>query len=171
VKFAKITAAAAAIAMIGGTAMAQDTGAYGTIGVKSIEFDAYSVEARLGYQINEFLAVEGEGAVGVISDDTNGVDVKEDFALGAFVRAGVPVSEQFKLFGRVGYSFSQYGVSGGGISLSEDFDGFAFGGGAEFSLNDASAIRADYTAVDFGDKNGVNVGTADTFSLAYVRKF
>ena len=165
-------AIASAIALLASApAMAQDTGVYGGIGVKTIEFDAYSLEGRLGYQLNDFLSVEGQGAVGVIDDEELGVEIQEDYALGAFLRASAPLSNSVTGFARVGYNVSEFSVDGAGIDASESFDGIAFGGGLEYSWEGLSGIRLEYTAYDFGSIEGIDVGTADTVSLGFTRKF
>ena len=167
----KIALGVSAVALMAAPAMAQDSGLYGTIGAKTIEFDAYSVEGRIGYNVNPLISIEGQGSIGVSGEEQFGVETQEDYSLGVFVRASAPLGERFSVFGRVGYQLSEFGVEGNGIDVSEDFDGIGYGGGVEFMLGEYSGIRAEYTAVDYGDENGVNVGTADTVSVAFVRKF
>lgn len=171
-KFTKIAltvgASIGAANLLAAPAMAQDSGAYGTLGVKTIEFDSYALEGRLGYNLNQFLSVEGEGAFGISSDDdVAGLDVKEDFTLGGYARVSVPIAEQFKLFGRLGYQYSEFSFDSAGLDVTRDFDGLAYGGGVEVALSDRNALRFDYTKVDYGG----GASTNETVSLAFVRKF
>ena len=170
-KTTKLILGLAAAGLFAAPAMAQDAQSYGTIGVKTIEFDTYSVEGRLGYNFTDFVAVEAQAAVGVISEDDEGVSINEDWNVGAFVKGSAPISEQFAIFARLGYAVTQFGVEAGSFDESESFDGFAFGAGVEFDLNPVSGVRLEYTAYDFGSVEDIDVGTADTVSLAYVRKF
>ena len=65
-------------------------------------------------------------------------------------------------------------MDGNGFDESLDIDGFAFGGGAEYLFDGKNGIRADITFLDSDDNNinGVDFsGTAETYSIAYVRKF
>ena len=173
-KFLKAALAATALTGFAASAQAQDSGAYVNVGVDAVEFDAYTLSGRLGYEFNENFSVEGQGSFGIIDDDVAGVDVGVDSSFAAFVRGSLPVSEQFSLFARGGYHFTQFGADGNGIDESLDIDGFAFGGGAEYMFNDMNGLRADVTFLDSQDDdiNGVDFsGTSEVYSLSYVRNF
>jgi len=173
-KFLKAALAATALTAFATSAQAQDTGAYINLGVDAVEFDAYSLAARAGYQFTENFSVEGQGSFGIIDDEVQSIDVGVDYSVAAFVRGSIPVGEQFSLFARGGYHFTQFGAEGNGIDDSLDFDGFAYGVGGEYMINDLNGIRADITLYDSSDDNinGVDVsGTSDVYSIAYVRKF
>lgn len=166
-KFAKIVAASAAIAMIGGTAMAQDTGAYVGVGVDAVEFDSYNLSGKLGYNFNQFFGVETQGGFGVIDDEIAGVDVGVDYYLSGFVTGRIPASEQFEIIGRVGYYFAEVEGSAGNLTVSDDVDGLAAGIGGQFNFGPEykSGIRAEYTYLD-GDGSG-----GDLYTVSYIRKF
>ncbi|MEP3654117.1 MAG: porin family protein [Litorimonas sp.] len=173
-KFLKIALAATALTGFAASAQAQDSGVYGNIGAEAVEFDSYNVTARLGYQISENFSVEGQGSFGVIDDDVAGFDVGVDNSFAAFVRGSLPLSEQFSVFARGGYHFTQFGVDGTGIDESLDVDGFAFGGGVEYMFDSVNGLRADVTFLDSEDNNinGADFsGTAETYAITYVRKF
>lgn len=173
-KFLKIALAATALTGFAASAQAQDSGVYGNIGAEAVEFDSYNVTARLGYQISENFSVEGQGSFGVIDDDVEGFDVGVDNSFAAFVRGSLPLSEQFSVFARGGYHFTQFSVGGNGIDESLDVDGFAFGGGVEYMFDNVNGLRADVTFLDSEDNNinGADLsGTAETYSITYVRKF
>ena len=173
-KFLNIAVLAATLTSISVTAQAQDSGIYGNLGVEAVEFDSYNLTGRLGYEINENFSVEGQASFGVIDDDVQGFDIGVDNSFAAYVRGSLPINEQFSLFAKGGYHFTQFGVEGNGFDESLDIDGFAFGGGAEYMLDENNGIRADITFLDSDDNNinGVDFsGTAETYSIAYVRKF
>lgn len=156
------------------SAQAQDSGAYVNLGAEAVEFDSFNLTGRLGYQFNENISIEGQGSLGVIDDDVEGVDVGVENSLAAFVRGSVPISDQFSIFAKGGYHFTKFGVDGNDIEGDLDIDGFAYGGGVEYMFNEMNGLRADVTFMDSDDNtiNGVDFsGTAETYSLTYVRKF
>jgi len=173
-KFIKLVLAATALTGFAASAQAQDTGAYVNLGAEAVEFDSYNLTARLGYQFTENLSVEGQGSFGIADDDVAGFDVGVDNSFAAYVRASAPLSEQFSIFAKGGYHFTQFGVDGNGVDASLDVDGFAYGAGVEFMFDDANGLRADVTFLDSSDDtiNGVDFsGTAETYAITYVRKF
>ncbi|RKQ69071.1 opacity protein-like surface antigen [Litorimonas taeanensis] len=168
-KFLKTTIATLALTGFAGQAMAQDTGAYGTLGVSTYEFDTYNITGRLGYNLNEYFGIEGEGSIGVIGEDDNGVEVDTEWDLGAYAVARLPLSNQFEAFVRGGYTVVSVEATVAGVTDSDEVDGYAVGGGVQYNLNDRSGLRLGYTYKD-GDLNGVDLD-ADVWDVSYVRKF
>lgn len=190
--FLKTTIAALVATSSAGYAQAQDSGAYGGLGVSAyvtnpdnaIRTELFAVEAKLGYNFNKYFGVEGQGSVGLNTDSRQAVlsftgppttfRTKVDYSVGAFAVARLPITKRFEVFARGGVHNTQVGVDviDGPInvttdspvtSLSETETGFAFGAGTQFNFDKKNAIRADYTYLD-----GTN---AETLSLGYVRKF
>ena len=161
-KFLKIALATAAMAGFASTASAQDSGAYVNVGVKTYEFDTYNVLGRLGYNFSENFGVEAEGSFGVIGNDDAGIDVDTKWDLGAYVVGRIPVSEQFDLFARAGYTNVNVEVNGVGDA---NFDGFAVGGGIQYNFDAQNGFRLGYT---YNEGDGLD---ADVIDLSYVRKF
>lgn len=173
-KFIKLVLAATTLTGFAASAQAQDSGVYVNLGAEAVEFDSYNLTGRLGYQFTENFSVEGQGSFGVIDDDVEGFDVGVDNSFAAFVRGSVPLNEQFSLFARGGYHFTQFSVDGNGFDEELDIDGFAFGGGVEYMFDEMNGLRADVTFLDSQDDtiNGVDFsGTSDTYAISYVRKF
>jgi len=115
------------------------------------------------------------GVVGTIDLD---LDANLDInAYGAgFVRAILPVSDQFDLFVRGGYGVAgadadvtaataAFGGAAASDSASGSFDGFAFGGGGEYHINDKHGVRLDFSAINGDDADAL------FFAAAYSYKF
>lgn len=176
-KFIKIALATVAISTFTTAAQAQDSNVYVNVGVDAVELDAFAITGRVGYQFNQYFSVEGQGSFGIIddSDDDLGLDINADYLIGGFVRGAYPITDQFSVFARGGYHFSQLGVDADGFndSFDFDFDGFAFGGGIEYIFDGKNGVRLDATFLDADiDEDGFEAsGTLETYSIAYVRKF
>jgi len=171
VNFFKIALATAAMAGFASTASAQDSGAYVNVGVDAYEFDAFAIGGKVGYDINDYFAVEGQGAFGII-DDTETFGGTEfsagiDYAVGVFGVVKSPITNNFNLFGRVGYQLTEISASGGGASVSGNFDGLALGAGLQYMFNGQNGVRAEYTYLDLPS----DAGNGNVFSLSYVRNF
>ncbi len=174
-KFIKLTLATIAVSAFSTAVQAQDSGAYINLGVQSIEFDAYAIEGRVGYEFNDYFSVEGQGSFGIIGEDDEDFDISIglDYSIGGFVRGAFPLGENFSIFARGGYHLTQFGAEDGNVGVSVDLDGFAFGGGLEYLFDGKNGIRGDVTFLDASfDDGGFEVsGTIETYSIAYVRKF
>lgn len=161
----------------------QVQGQIANLGEQSL--DITMVTGRVGYRLNDYLAIEGEAGFGLGGDDFNqavpvnvgGTNINVDTNVGldvdnyfiGFARGIFPVSEQVDIFIRGGYgtasaeadiTASAAGLSASG-SVSDSFDGFAYGIGGQFNFTNNDGIRADYTRLE--DTNII--------SLAYARRF
>ncbi|MBB4658644.1 outer membrane beta-barrel protein [Parvularcula dongshanensis] len=147
----------------------------GTFGLDNGGFDLDSNEIDLG-ELD--MADENADADNLDQVLTGNGDVGLDYLVGAYATVGFPVSERFHVIGRVGYALAEvdntYAVTidtpgGNTRTITDTFggsdDGFAFGAGAEYTLNDTSGIRGDYTRYNFGEAN------ADAFTISYVHHF
>jgi outer membrane immunogenic protein len=157
-KFAML-AAVAALALMAApqTASAQ---AYVGAGYTQFENDAGDIGAatgRLGYRFGPNFAIEGEGSTGI--DDDDGVELNHN--LGAYARGILPVSSNFDVHGRIGYTTTQVDTPLGDL---ED-DGIAYGAGAEWRFTPSFGLRADWTRLE-GDE-----AEADAISIGGVLNF
>lgn len=170
-KFVKLTIAAAALLGVSGVAQAQDNGAYVGIGAATYEFDTYGIDAKVGYNFNEYFGIEGQGILGLTSqtEDVFGTEVKAkiDHTLGGFGVIRMPAGERLTLFARGGYHTTGVSAEVGGIEESGDIDGFAAGAGATYKYSEFDGIRLEYTYLDGGDIGG----NLNVVSLGYVRNF
>ncbi len=151
--------------------------AYVTFGAQQFEVgDPFvGLQGRMGYQSANYVGVEVEGSYGIIGDedDTGGIFAERmiENQLAGFVTTTVPLIGDLSLRGRAGYHFTEGSVeetvAGITTKTTNTEDGFAWGGGAEFTLNDRNAVRADYTRYHLGSG-----GEAfDSASLAWVHTF
>lgn len=158
------------------TAFADDHSGY--VGVGGIMYDSdgvYGVEARGGFNLADYFGVEAQASFGVskIEDNTfnTPVEVGISSSIAGFGVARLPVSDQFNIFGRIGYHSTEVSGDVAGLTpaIDLDLDGLAFGGGIEFFFDGRNGIRAEYTNLDAGD-DGID-GSLDTVSLGYVVRF
>lgn len=158
-KLIKTLAATAALVSFAGMAQAQDSGLYANGGIEILDAQGASgnVVGRLGYNISQYFAVEGEASVGVLEDND---DFKLDYKIAGFGKVKAPIGEQFEIFGRLGYYYAE--AEGG------DGDDIAWGGGVEYFFSPAktNSVRLDYTALEVGE--GFN---ADIYSITYGIRF
>lgn len=169
--FAKVALATILATGLATTAAAQDSGAYINVGVDAVEFDAYTLGGKIGYNFNDFFGIEGQAAFGII-DDTEDFfgeefNVGVDSLFGGFAIARFPLAESFDVFARAGYQTTKVGASGGGESASESFDGLALGAGGQYFFTDKDGIRVEYTYLDLPEDSG----NGNIFSVSYVRNF
>lgn len=165
-----ITAAALA-GLTAGMASAQSSSV--SVGYTLLDGDGAEVGAialRAGHDFTPHFGVEGEGLIG-IQDDTidvlgTPVDVSLDYGLAAYGVARLPVGQNgSNLFVRAGYGTVRVEGSSGGISVSEDVDGFAYGVGAEFLFFQNQGLRLDLTRFDGDD------GELDSYGASWVIRF
>ncbi|WP_298916144.1 outer membrane beta-barrel protein [uncultured Algimonas sp.] len=179
---------ASAIALMGGTAMAQDSNVYINAGVDSYEFDSYTLSGKIGYNFNEYFGVEGQGAFGIGGDEDAAFDqivqgsriqgslsAEVDNSFAAFARVKLPINERFEVFARGGYHFTQVGFETSAFTVTTagtprtiaatedniDFDGFAAGVGAQFMFNPLNGVRVEYTFQDVENVEDVSVDGTD----------
>lgn len=148
------------------------------------------ITGRLGYRLNSYFAIEGDAGFGiggdslqrtipVAVDGIGDVNVNADADLdvetyfGIFARGILPVSDQFDIFLRGGYGTAEAEATAvattdllAGFSAtatdSQSTNGFAYGIGGQYHINERHGIRADFSAIG---------SEAQFFSLAYAIKF
>jgi len=135
-----------------------------------VDDDLFGVIGRLGVQKNWYGA-EVEGSFGVIDDDIDDeLSAGIDHTLAAFAVGRVPLGNRVKALGRVGYHTTQLGIMSeqddATISISEDFDGIAYGAGLEYDIDRVNGLRLDYTRYELTED-----ATSDSISATYLRRF
>jgi hypothetical protein len=140
---------------------------YGSLGavMYDVDQDAYGVQGRLGRQITPLLGVEGEASLGVIDEEQGGVDVGVDYQIAGFGTASLPLGRSLSVHARGGYHLTEVQASAGGLAVSSEEDGFAYGAGAALALSPRDSLRLDYTRYDS------DAGDLDSVALAFQRRF
>lgn len=159
------------------------SGATVDLGDQSV--DITMLTGRVGYRLNNFLALEGELGFGlgeenldqlvpvnidgtIVDVDTN-IDLSINNYYVGFARAILPVSDEFEVFVRAGYgqakaeadvTASVGGFSASG-SASDKESGVAYGLGAQYNFTAKDGIRLDYTRLE----------DSDILGIAYSRRF
>ena len=153
-----LAAASMLVAPVVMSAQAQTSGVYVSGGYTHFDGDGGDelggVTGRVGVNFGPNFAVEAEGTFGV--KDDGGTEL--DNELGVFAVGTLSINPQFELLARVGASRIE--TSPGG-----DFDGLAYGAGAQWNLTSVDGIRGDWTRHDYDE------GDTDAYSLSYVRSF
>jgi outer membrane immunogenic protein len=174
-----IPAAAALLAAftLPAVADAQDASSptiYGNLGYSQSALegiDLGSLQARLGARFSPHFGVEGELSAGIKNDATtvSGVELKSDLdhQVAVYGVAFLPILPNADLFVRAGYGDTKVHQSAAGSTGTVDGDSWNYGVGGQYFFNDKNGVRADYTRYDLRESSA----NADTWSLAYVRKF
>ncbi|KCZ60228.1 outer membrane beta-barrel protein [Hyphomonas chukchiensis] len=166
-----LTTALTIAALAATPALAQEKGFYGTFGYGNYsadDADLGAIQLRGGYNFNEFLGAEIEGAIGVADESTSiagvDVDVELENSYGAYAVGRIPFSEKADVFGRVGYVSTEIKASASGFSASADDDAAALGIGGDYYFAPNQGVRLGYTYLDYDD-------SVDVIDIAYVLKF
>jgi len=125
---------------------------------------------RGGYNINSTFDVGIESSVTVSPDQiaiVPGVDVDLDIDIGTiYIRAGMPVGENTRIYGQIGSSNTTFTASAGSVSVSDDESDTMLGFGADIGLSDSLYLALNYSQYysDQGDTiTGINVGIGTRF--------
>ena len=149
---------AIAVAALGlsGTAAAQEPGLYAGGGYQFYDIeptvDLGAVIGTVGYDFNEYVAVEGFLNTGL--DDDDGVEL--EIGYGFSVLGSLPVNEQLSLYARGGWA--EYELEGGGVSADEDDLNFGFGARV---FTDIGEIRAEWSRAF--DKDNIEANAISWF--------
>jgi opacity protein-like surface antigen len=138
------------------------------------EFNAHSLNSRLGYNLTDFIRVEANAVSGLsgssgidcpVGADCSSVEPRARFryGYGVSVAGEFPVSEHLSMFARVGYDIANFKATAG---PSGNDSGLALGAGADFFFNDAHGVRLEYSRTNFDDRDD-----ASSWGISYVRRF
>ncbi|ALZ74720.1 porin family protein [Rheinheimera sp. F8] len=149
--------------LIAAGAQAADTGAYAGLAFHrpTIELDAGPVElnwnqttfsALGGYQFHPYLAVEGRIAVGAnddkVGEQGNSLTVGIDRSYALFAKASFPLAEGVDVYGLAGYDYTKFNadavVDGKPENADTSENGFAYGVGAQYAVNDKFTLALEY---------------------------
>ena len=106
-----------------------------------------AVSLQAGYNFNEYVAVEGRYAfVGGGDVQIAGTNVVEmDGGLWSlFVKPQYPVSQDFKVYGLLGYGETMFASTTGNNVVVDNAGGFQYGVGAAYAVVDAVDVFVDW---------------------------
>ncbi len=127
-------------------------------------FDSVSGQDRLGnatllggYELNEYIAAEGRYTTSV--DDLHSEDISEMDGWSLFFKPQYPVTEQFRVYGLLGFGGVTLDSVNPAFSVDVDDSGFQWGVGMSYALNEYIkdydlSIFVDYTSLA-NDMEGV----------------
>ncbi len=146
------------------------------------------IVAKVGYNFNKYIGVEGRAGFGVIEADHDSniggtSKIKENY--GIYLKPQLPLGDKVSLFGLAGYAKAKVdskSTSIGGLSGKLDEASPSFGLGLEYMINDTWSIVAEgirllhkveastgtYTPVPNPAEDDINL---DTFGLGVNYKF
>ncbi len=171
IRFLSVTAVLATAA-VAAQAQVYVEGAFSAMTYKdgSVSLNPYAFSGVLGYEVSPNLAVEGLLSVGVkddsITEQGYKVNVGLSNAMGVFLKPKVMLSNEFEVFGRVGYAQTKMKFSSTDGSAKDAGSAFAYGLGANYYLDKTTYVTASY--INLYDKNkqkinGFNIGVGYKF--------
>lgn len=176
----------AAVALVSSNAVFAATNAgdvyagasYSTVTAKEspLSLDFGVLNGFAGYQINNFLAVEGRVGVGIADESVNifeggSVDVGIDYTAQALVKGSYNFTDVISAYGIAGVAKNKYSFSQGSQSESSSDTGLTYGIGMQFALGGNSSLNLEYQKLpdmDMDDDLGINVSA---LTVGYTYRF
>lgn len=151
-----IKLAAVALALFGSALSAQaQVYVGGDLNTTSVDgwSDATSFGVYAGYDFNSNVAAEvAYRKLGTFDYDAGNESIKLNMTQVSAV-VSLPLNDQFKVFGRVGYGF----LNVSGASSYNVDNGLIYGAGAQFNVTKNVGIRGEFTRIA-SDANQITVG-------------
>lgn len=140
----------------------------------NVTFD--TVQGRLGFRANRFLAIELEAATGIdnerividkisigkIAINNLPIDLKLKSETGIYGVGYLPLNEKISLLMRIGYVKVDLEANAQGIKAKDSQEGWRYNVGAEWAISKKNLLRATYGVDEFDGK---------TWDLGYIRQF
>ncbi len=157
-----------------GYVTAESTASLYNYEVTTFDENYNSVMIDAGYEINEFVAVEGRYWFGVnktvdygdFDGDLYSVDSRVD-AWGVYVKPQYSFASA-KVYALAGYASTEYDVTGKmdvvSAKYKETLDGFSWGLGAAYAINDSIEVFVDYVNMYDSDSDFVEYGDIVTYN-------
>ena len=132
---------------------------YGRYSQPSGWFTSAIGNIKLGYQLNDNLAVEGMLA-NSISDTTfyvgsTQVNARVSNAYGIYVKPSIPLQSNFNIFARIGFTHATISANTYWGSGWASGTGLSYGAGAKYYPTDQAYIQLDY--MSYYDKDGIQL--------------
>lgn len=112
--------------------------------VDSGDVNPIGIGLRFGRHVNANFAVELRGGIGIVDDDTGGVDLGLKHYAGLFAKGLIPVSDLFAAYGVIGYSTVKAEASFLGTTVTDSDSGVSFGIGGMYHVGAMSSVHFEY---------------------------
>ena len=146
----------------GSAAHANDVAGYAEIAYGQINYEESGYKftpgmGRLivGGAVNDNLALEVMGALGMGKSTSGIVSLEINNAFGLYARPFLKLNDTFEVFGRVGYFRGSITASASTISISDSGSDLSYGIGAGVKVAEKISIVADY--MTYYDKNSIKI--------------
>jgi opacity protein-like surface antigen len=148
-----VVVAAATLSLHAAAAGVQKPGIYvgGGLTDTTFEIDGVSGDAsptalfaRIGYQINEYIAAEARLGGGLDSDKFHGIKTEIEDFYGAYAKVGVPTTVGLYPYALVGLTHGELKASYGGYSDKQDDSDVSFGIGVDYWFDSNFSIGVEY---------------------------
>lgn len=122
------------------------------------------LSARGGYQINDYVAVEGRLGTGVQDDKVYGVKVELQDTYGVYAKLGVPTEIGLYPYALLGVTHVKVKASVPGYSASDSDSDVSYGVGVDYWFNRSVSAGLEYA--NYYDKNSDKI-TGLTLGVNY----
>ncbi len=125
-----------------------------------------------GYDINEYIAVEGRYQFSVAEEN-----IIDKTSWGIFAKPQYPITEDFKVYGLLGFGgFDVSGTNHVGTAIAVDDTGFQWGLGASYEVFENISIFIDYLKIATGMPTAAFVTSnvdidSDAFTIGVIYHF
>lgn len=116
-----------------------------------LDVDLDALMLRAGFQLNEYIAIEGRVGEGVQDDEVFGVKVELEEMYGAYVKAGLPTQTGFYPYALLGVTRGEISARGPGGRVSETDSDISYGVGVDYWFSGQLSGSVEYT--QFYDKD------------------
>jgi len=168
--FKKFSAALVlALAATSASAQVYGEAAYNAINIEGdgLDADVGVLNATIGYEVNQYLAVEAMAGTGVTDDDVDigggvNANIDVDRTYGVFLKPKAKLGQDFEVFARLGWAKTK--IKAG--SDAQDESDFAYGVGLQYTITPKAYVTGGYT--NLYDKDGI---TVDGWTIGFGYKF
>lgn len=176
----------AAVALVSSNAVFAATNAgdvyagasYSTVTAKEAPFslDFGVLNGFAGYQLNDFLAVEGRVGVGIMDEsievfDGAAVDVGVDYTAQALLKGHYAFNDVVSAYGIVGVAKTKFSFSDDIESDSSSDTGLTYGAGVQFALSGTSSLHLEYQKLpDMDMDDDASIGVS-ALTVGYTYRF
>lgn len=130
------------------------------------KFKLSGLVVRIGFDINQYLAVEGRVGGSVKSDSNANMNLDIDHMYGVYAVGTLHLNPQFEVYGAVGNTRGQASATGGGVSVTSSDTGLSYGAGIGWNIDDGATLSIEYMSYmkksNF-DAKAITIGLSDSF--------